>query len=333
MIDDWEQLEEIRQANEQQRELAESARQNEFETNESTRQSEFETNETSRQVNELVREEAESNRQSTFETNETERQTEFETNETERDSAFEISESARQADELIREEAEGNRQSTFDGNEVGRQSKFEENELARESAEVIRLASEVDRVNAESTRAQNYATYNAKITGLEERTNYIEGYINYRDDDIVGIEADFANSTFTRIAASSGLSAGTDFNAFEPFGGRRRCTVSDNGTVTSYFGDANFAEDGSIGQVMVEQPKFYYKVVPLKLDKVQNGKGFHLRKARYYVLAEHKPGFKIHPAFVRNGKEKNFIYLSAYEGAIYDESAGEIGRASCRERV
>lgn len=48
LIDDWEQLEEIRQANEQQRELAESARQNEFETNE-----------TNRQANELVRKEAE----------------------------------------------------------------------------------------------------------------------------------------------------------------------------------------------------------------------------------------------------------------------------------
>ena len=53
LIDDWEQLEEIRQANEQQRELAESARQNEFETNE-----------TSRQVNELVREENEQGRES-----------------------------------------------------------------------------------------------------------------------------------------------------------------------------------------------------------------------------------------------------------------------------
>lgn len=73
LIDDWERLEEIRQANEQQRELTESAR-----------QTEFETNETSRQANELVREEAENNRQSTFETNETERQNEFEENEQQR---------------------------------------------------------------------------------------------------------------------------------------------------------------------------------------------------------------------------------------------------------
>src|SRR5699024_9784145 len=98
LIDDWEQLEEIRQANEQQRELAESARQNEFETNE-----------TNRQANELVRKEAENNRQSTFETNETERQNEFETNEVERESTFEINESARQANEQARESAESAR--------------------------------------------------------------------------------------------------------------------------------------------------------------------------------------------------------------------------------
>jgi len=112
LVDDWEQLEEIRQTNEQQRELAESAR-----------QTEFEANETSRQANELVREEAESNRQSTFETNETERQTEFETNEAERESTFEINESTRQT-----------------------------NELARETAESVRVANEEERISKDSER-------------------------------------------------------------------------------------------------------------------------------------------------------------------------------------
>ena len=74
-------------------------------------------------------------------------------------------------------------------------------------------------------------------------------------------------------------------------------------------------------QVMVEQPKFYYKVVPLELEKIQGGKGFHMRKARYYVSDTMKAGFKLHPAFIKDGKEKNFIYLSAYEGCTYDTSA------------
>jgi hypothetical protein len=34
-----------------------------------------------------------------------------------------------------------------------------------------------------------------------------------------------------------------------------------------------------------------------------------------------KPGFKVHPAFVKNGVEVNKIYLSAYEGSLYDVSA------------
>ena len=34
-----------------------------------------------------------------------------------------------------------------------------------------------------------------------------------------------------------------------------------------------------------------------------------------------KAGFKLHPAFKYNGVENNVIYLSAYEGSIYDTSA------------
>ncbi len=54
------------------------------------------------------------------------------------------------------------------------------------------------------------------------------------------------------------------------------------------------------------------------VDKTLSGKvakGFHNRKARYYVSDVKKAGFKLHPAFIHNGKEKNFIYLSAYEGS------------------
>jgi predicted heme/steroid binding protein len=58
-----------------------------------------------------------------------------------------------------------------------------------------------------------------------------------------------------------------------------------------------------------------------KTQTGKEGKGFHLRKARYYVSDTKKAGFKLHPAFIHNGKEKNFIYLSAYEGTIYDVSA------------
>lgn len=141
-------------------------------------------------------------------------------------------------------------------------------------------------------------------------------------EDVVGFEADFENSVFTRLSGAVGLTAGSDFDKLRAFGGRRRCILSDNGEVLAYRGDANYIEDGSLGQVMVEQPKFYYKVVPLKIEPIVDGKGYHLRKARYYVSDTKQVGFKVHPAFVRNGEELNKIYLSAYEGSLYDVSEG-----------
>lgn len=97
----------------------------------------------------------------------------------------------------------------------------------------------------------------------------------------------------------------------------------DDGTITAYYGDANFAEDGSNGQVMVFQPAFYYKVVPLKLEKnSDSGIGYHLRKANYYVSSKPKTGFKLHPAFYdENGNAINYILFSADEGSMYDVSA------------
>lgn len=150
----------------------------------------------------------------------------------------------------------------------------------------------------------------------------IAGFIGYTDKDIYGLEADFENNKFTRLAGAVGKNAGADFDSVNAYGGRRRCNLSDDGEVLAYFGDNNFKADGSNGQVMVEQPKFYYRVVPLKTEKIGGADGYHLRKARYYISDTPKAGFKVHPAFVHNGVEVNKIYLSAFEGCIYDTSAG-----------
>ena len=179
------------------------------------------------------------------------------------------------------------------------------------------------------------------INALQAEINDIQSYIGYSDADIYGVEVDFKNKKFTRLAGAVGKTPGESFDAVKAFGGRKRCNVTDEGKVIAYYGDAGFSETGvltsaiTIGegetantyaagtkvQVMVEQPKFYYKVVPLELEKIAGGKGFHMRKARYYVSDTMKAGFKLHPAFIKDGKEKNFIYLSAYEGCTYDTSA------------
>lgn len=164
-----------------------------------------------------------------------------------------------------------------------------------------------------------------KVVGadLSNAVEDIKAYIGYTDDDIVGLCADYENKTFTRLAGAVNLSQGADFNKFEMYGGRRRCNVSDDGTITAYYGDENYAEDGSNGQVMVYQPAFYYKVVPLKLEKnTDSGIGYHLRKANYYVSSKPKTGFKLHPAFYdENGNEIDYILYSADEGSMFDVSA------------
>ena len=193
--------------------------------------------------------------------------------------------------------------------------------LASGYAEQARLSAATAKSSAETatTAAETAKSSTDKIlTDVDD----IKAYLGYTDTDIVGICIDYANKTFKRLAGAYGKAAGTDFNSFTMFGGRKRCNVADNGTIVAYYGDVGYAEDGSMGQVMVYQPKFYYKVVPLVVDKITNGIGYHLRKANYYVSTRAKTGFKLHPAFYdANGNEVDYILLSAFEGSIWDTSA------------
>ncbi len=171
------------------------------------------------------------------------------------------------------------------------------------------------------------ATFDANeiLTGVED----IKAYLGYTDEDIVGLQVDYENKTFQRLAGAYDLTAGEDFDSYEMFGGRMRCNVDDDGTIVAWYGDDDYTEDGSMGQVMVYQPKFYYKVAPLTYEKqsTDDGEGaigYHLRKANYYVSTKAKTGFKVHPAFIdADGNEIDYILLSAYEGCLYDADVGD----------
>lgn len=153
----------------------------------------------------------------------------------------------------------------------------------------------------------------------------IMGYAGYMPENVYGVEINLATPsapTFTRLAGAVGKTAGADFDSINAFN-RRRCNVDDNGTVNAYYDDVDYIEDGSNGQVMVEQPRFYYKVVPLVTSPIDNGIGSHVTRARYYISDSMIEGFKLHPAFIKDGLERPKIYLSAYEGSVYDTSATE----------
>lgn len=178
--------------------------------------------------------------------------------------------------------------------------------------------------NSLLTKADKTETDNSLVNKADKAdVDDVKAYIGYTDSDILGLQVDFENKTFKRLAGAVNLSQRADFDKFAMYGGRKRCNVSDDGTITAYYGDEGYTEDGSNGQVMVFQPKYYYKVVPLKLEKnTDSGIGFHLRKANYYVSSEPKSGFKLHPAFYdENGNEVEYILYSADEGSMYDVSA------------
>lgn len=139
-----------------------------------------------------------------------------------------------------------------------------------------------------------------------------------------GIRRNETTDIVTRLGNSVGLTANiagagvNDFDNIMPWAGMRRCNLDDNLNVLAYYGDANYKEDGSNGQVMVEVPAFYYKrerVAPT-LDTIDN-----------YISMQPLTGYKRSPwHFDALGNTVNKRYFSAYEGSIFDvsENATEV---------
>lgn len=186
------------------------------------------------------------------------------------------------------------------------------NVLQSLSAENASAASNIDELKSENFNSQEI------LSGVAD----IRAYLGITADDIVGIQVDYKNKTFKRLAGAANLTKGSDFDKFTMFGGRKRCNVADDGSIVAWYGDADYKEDGSMGQVMVYQPKFYYLVCPVEYDPIDTGIGYHLRKANYYVSEKPRAGFRLHPAFYdASGNEIDYFLTGAYEGSIYDASA------------
>lgn len=167
-----------------------------------------------------------------------------------------------------------------------------------------------------------------EVEEVRNQLNDLQTIVGYNESDVFGLEADFENNQFTRLAGAKNLTAGKDFDNLGPWK-RRRCMIDyKTGGVVAYEGDSNFSEKGILARpvtgvdgksysnqvpyaVMVEQPKFYYRVVPVKTTDHGNGT-FALDKARYYISSTPRIGFKVHPAFVKDNEELDNIYIAAY---------------------
>lgn len=162
------------------------------------------------------------------------------------------------------------------------------------------------------------------VNALNEQVDYISSQLDlYDPTKVVGLRVNFETNTKTRLCGASGKNLGTDFDVFPVFNRIKRCTVDNVGNVIAWQGDSNFVTDGTNGQVMVYIPAVYYKVVPVVREKnTDSGAiGYHLTEAKYFISHEKEVGFKLHPAFYdKNGKPLTHIFMSAYEGSMWDAS-------------
>ena len=141
--------------------------------------------------------------------------------------------------------------------------------------------------------------------------------------EAVGLDINYANKTFTRLQQAVGLSMGNDFNKFTMYGGRVKCNVADDGTINAFYGDAEYTEDGSNGQVMVYQPKFYYRRTPYALEDATKGK--IIRHESLMISAIDQAGFKLAPVF---SNDLDYVLLPAYDGAVIDNKLASIAGAT-----
>ncbi len=138
----------------------------------------------------------------------------------------------------------------------------------------------------------------------------------------MGVAYNTANSSpvLTRLGAAVGKVAvagiGTvpqvsDFDRMPIFRDIKLCNLAPNGTVTAYEGDAGFTRNGTNGDVMVEIPAFWYKIVSGTTEE-------------WWIANGPASGYTIHPAFKRSTSlaQLEKIYVSAYEA-----SAGYVSKS------
>lgn len=156
------------------------------------------------------------------------------------------------------------------------------------------------------------------ITEEDIVNNLINGG-TYQAINAVGISIDYVNKSTERTQLAIGLSQGDEFDQFEMYGGRKRCVVNRDGQILAWYGEEGYVEDGSAGQVMIYQPKFYYNRNIVSLEESARGK--IVRKENLIISTTAQTGFKIHPLFVdENGQELDYVLLPAYESSYYDLS-------------
>ena len=207
--------------------------------------------------------------------------------------------------------------------------------LTEDQVDQLKVAYEHTFIDLDNLYASRKEVYEAKVSkggksftslanrlfDIDETLEFLEYSIHDLNDsvDAYGVYVNFEEQTYERILKARHMEQ-RDFNSVYPWAGMRRCNVKD-GVVQCYEGDAGYVEDGSNGDVMVEIPKFYYKMTPTRLEaSAANSAESQIVEGKWMISSKKQDIYDVHPAFIRNGQEVDHIYVGAFEACLFDAS-------------
>ena len=151
------------------------------------------------------------------------------------------------------------------------------------------------------------------ILPYQDQINYTEPGVqwNYGATSPACINVDLLGNTISPTAI--------DWTRHPYFSQIKRCNLADDSTyddyeVTAWYGDDDFAYDGSNGQVMVWFPAGY------KYEENHNQTTVADDNYRWFISATKKPGMILDPAFIYNETEMPGFFVGAFEACAYDVS-------------
>lgn len=108
------------------------------------------------------------------------------------------------------------------------------------------------------------------IQELQKQISDLQAFVGYTDDDIFGVEVDFVNKKFTRLAAAVNRTPGEGFDDIPCFGGRKRCNVTDDGRVAATTVKRDFPPRASLHRQLTATRKMWKNLIlPCSLQAVR----------------------------------------------------------------
>ena len=170
------------------------------------------------------------------------------------------------------------------------------------------------------------------FSNLSQQVIDLSVHMGTLGEGVLGVEVDLDNNTIKRLGDNKYWSGVKDYDNSPVYGERKRCIVKDDGTILAYFGEDGYTETGALEkqigddpistkvQCMVKQPMFFYKRIPIRLEKqvdeTYQVKGYHMTKWVDLISPTPRSGFKVHPAFKKGDKIVPYYLIGENDGCL-----------------